>query len=309
MYADLTCDPQYHNGGYTMGIPRNLENIRTLELFAADYIYKYNYILRLPRLVRVVLHSMKIIDLDGDDRAFPNDWGWVSNTIKELEIHQGFRTWNSAPYRLWSNSLQALAKSLPSLSYLRLYHDECTLYPRQSRHLLGFFASQLRTSLRRLVVEDGRINARHPELGHNYLTDDGSAVLDDIKASNIEYLSIDLHTLCTAVHHMSPVEVINAASLPSSLRRLHIRHVEINDMSSVGDTSALLNWDVQTVIYELLRKCPELVNIDLEIRLLRNPDPVAIEGYRKLLASRGVIFNVTIHECPVRRRSSVLCSG
>ena len=291
-----------------MGIPKNLENIKTLELFAVDYIYKYNYILRLPRLTRVVLHSMKIIDLDGDDRAFPNDWGWVSNTVKELEIHQGFRTWNSAPYRLWSNSLQALAKSLPSLSYLRLYHDECTLYPRQSRHLLNFFTSQLRTSLRRLVIEDGRIDARHPELGHNYLTDDGSAVLDEIKASNVEYLSIDLHTLCTTVHHMSTVQVIEAASLPSSLRRLHLRHVEINDMSSVGDTSALLSWDAQTAIYELLRKCPELVTIDLELRLLRNPDYLAIDGYKRLFASRGVTLNVKVHECPAQRRSSILCS-
>ncbi|KAF1964999.1 hypothetical protein BU23DRAFT_36944 [Bimuria novae-zelandiae CBS 107.79] len=298
----------YHRTGYTMGIPRNLENIRTLELFAADYIYKYNYILRLPRLERIVLRSMKIIDLDGDDRAYPIDWGWVSHSVKELEIHQGFRSWNSAPYRLWSNSLQALAKSLPSLSYLRFYHYECTLYPRQSRHLLGFFTSQLRISLRKLVIEDGRIDARHPELGHNYLTNDGSAVLGEIKCSKIEFLSVDLHTLCTAVHHMSLIEAIQAANLPPSLRHLHLRHVEINDMSSVGDTSALLSWDHQTVVLELVRQCPLLVSIDLEIRLLRTPDDSVLESYRATFASQGANFNFLIHECPAQRRAPILCS-
>lgn len=298
----------YHDTGYTMGIPRNLENVRTLELFAADYIYRYNYILRLPHLERVLLHSMKIIDLDGDDRAYPNDWGWVSHSIKELEIHQGFRTWNSAPYRLWSNSLQALAKSLPSLSNLRLYHYECTLYPRQSRHLLGFFQSQLRSSLRKLTIEDGQINARHPVLGHNYLTDDGTAILTEVKTSSIESLSIDLHTMYTAVHHMGLVEAVGAANLPPSLRHLHLRHVEVNDMSSVGDTSTLLGWDPQAVVNELVQECPVLQKVDLELRLLRNPDYTAMEKYRDVFLSRGIQFSIVVHECPKPQRSPILFS-
>lgn len=291
-----------------MGIPKNLENIQTLELFAADYIYKYNYILRLPRLKRVVLHSMKIIDLEGDDRAYPNDWGWISHTVKELEIHQGFRSWNSAPYRLWSNSLQALAKSLPCLSYLRLYHYECTLYPRQSRQLLDFFTSQLRSSLRKLVIEDGRIDAHHPQLGYNYLTDDSLAVLEEIGASNLDYISIDLHTLCSSVHHTDTIQVINTSSLPRSLRHLHVRHVEISDMSSIKDTSALYDWDIQTVADELLRKCPKLAKIELELRLLSSPDHHAIEKYKTVFASIGVLFNVRVHKCPAQRRASILCT-
>jgi hypothetical protein len=290
-----------------MGIPINLENIRTLELFAADYIYKFNYMLRLPQLRRVLLHSMKIIDLDGDDRAYPNDWGWVSHSIKELEIHQGFRAWNSAPYRLWSNSLQALARSLPALSYLRLFHHECTFYPRQSRHLLGFFKSQLRNSLRRLTIEDGRIDARHPELGYNYLSDDTS-ILEDIQASNLEYLSIDLHTLFTRVFHMGLTEAIEAASLPPSLRHLHLRHVEINDMSSVEDTSALIDWNPQTIVKELARKCLSLSRIDLELRLLRKPDYSMLEAYKTAFASEGIRFNILVHGCPAQRRTSIICS-
>lgn len=298
----------YQDTGYSMGIPLHLENIRTLELFAADYIYKYNYILRLPQLRRVVLHSMKIIDIDSDDRAYPNDWGWTSQSIKELEIHQGFRSWNSAPYRLWSNSLQALASSLPALSYLRLYHYECTLYPRQCRHLLSFFKPQLRTSLRSLIVEDGRIDVHHPELGYNYLTDEDPTVLDDIRRSRLESLSIDLHTLCTTVHHMNFVEAIDAASLPSSLRHLHLRHVEVNDMSSVGDTTTLLGWDPEAVAHELSRKCPTLTQVDLEIRLLRTPDRSMLEKYKAVFDAEGIRFNFFVHECPAQRRTSIICS-
>lgn len=297
----------YHDRGYSMGIPVNLENIRTLELFAADYIYKYNYILRLPQLRRVLLHSMKIIDLDGDDRAYPDDWGWMSHSVKELEIHQGFRTC-SAPYRLWSNSLHALARSLPALSYLRLFHYECTFYPRQSHHLLGFFKPQLRSSLRRLTIEDGRIDARHPEFGYNYLSDDASGVLEDITASRIESLSIDLHTLFTRVYSMGLTEAIHAANLPHSLRHLHLRHVEVNDMSSVGDTTTLLGWSPGVVVQELSRKCPALTKIDLEIRLLRNPNPMLLEEYKMVFASRGISFNVIVHECPAQRRTSIVCS-
>jgi hypothetical protein len=278
---------------------RSTWTIRTLELFAADYIYKFNYMLRLPQLKRVLLHSMKIIDLDGDDKAYPNDWGWVSHSIKELEIHQGFRAWNSAPYRLWSNSLQALARSLPALS--------CTFYPRQSRHLLGFFKSQLRTTLRRLTIEDGRIDARHPELGYNYLADDTS-ILEDITASNLEYLSIDLHTLCTRVSHMGLAEAIQAASLPPSLRHLHLRHAEINEMSSLGDTSALVSWNPQTVVKELASRCLSLSKIDIELRLLRDPNHSMLEAYKTAFASQGIRFNIVVHECPAQRRTSIICS-
>ncbi|KAF2441078.1 hypothetical protein P171DRAFT_488649 [Karstenula rhodostoma CBS 690.94] len=298
----------YHNtGGYSMGVPINLGNIRTLELFAADYIYKYNYILRLPQLRRVLLHSMKIIDLDGDDRAYPDDWGWVSHSIKELEIHQGFRAWNSSPYRLWSNSLQALARSMPALSYLRLFHYECTFYPRQSHHLLGFFRPQLRNSLHRLAVEDGRIDARHPEFGYNYLEEDVS-ILEDITASGLEYLSIDLHTLFTRGFHMGLVEAIHAAGLPPSLRYLHLRHTEVNDMSSVGDTSALLDWDPEIVVQELARKCPSLSNIKLELRLLRNPNYDMLERYKTAFASQKIRCNTLVHKCPAQRRTSIICS-
>ncbi|KAL5412555.1 hypothetical protein PMIN04_009807 [Paraphaeosphaeria minitans] len=298
---------QYHNtGGYSMGIPINLNNIRTLELFGADYIYKYNYILRLPQLRRVLLHSMKIIDLDGDDRAYPNDWGWMSHTIKELEIHQGFRTWNSSPYRLWSNSLQALSRSMPALSYLRLYHQECTFYPKQSRHLLGFFRPQLRNSLRRLAVEDGRIDRSHPGLGYNYLAEDVS-ILEDTTASSLEYLSIDLHTLFTRVHHVDLSEAIHTASLPTSLRHFRLRHTEVNDMSSVADTSTLFNWNPEMVVQELVCKCPALSQIDLELRLLRSSDSAMLERYRTAFASQGIRFNTLVHECPSQRRTSIIC--
>lgn len=250
---------------------------------------------------------MKIIDLDGDDKAYPNDWGWVSHTIKELEIHQGFRSWNSSPYRLWSNSLQALARSMPALSYLRLFHYECTFYPRQSRHLLGFFRPQLRNSLRRLAVEDGRIDSRHPELGYNYLAEDVS-ILEDITASGLEYLSIDLHTLFSRVFHIGLTEAIHAASLPPSLRHLHLRHTEVNDMSSVGDTSTLLDWNPQIVVQELARKCPSLSNINLELRLLRNPNRAILEKYRTAFASQGIRFHTLVHDCPAQRRTSIICS-
>lgn len=285
-----------------MGIPINLDNVRTLELFGADYIYKYNYILRLPQLRKVLLQSMKIIDLEGDDKAYPNDWGWVSHSIKELEIHQGFRTWNSSPYRLWRNSLQALANCMPALTALRLFHFECTFYPRQSRHLLGFFRSQLRNSLCRLAVEDGRIDSRHPELGYNYLADDVS-ILEDIYASSLEHLTIDLHTLFTRIYNVGLFEAINTAGLPPSLRHLRLRHTEVN----TRDTSTLLNWDPELTVQELIRKLPSLSSINLELRLLRKPDLAMIETYKTVFESQGIRFNTLIHENPAQRRTSNIC--
>lgn len=300
----------YSKTGYSMSVPTELGNIRTLELFAADYIFKYNYILRLPRVEKVVLYSAKIIDLDGDDNTLPSDWGWTSQSIKELEIHQGFRNWNPTPSRMRRNSLQALARSVPLLERLRLYHYECALYPTQSRQLLAFFTSQLRKQMHVLSIQDGRIDARHPELGHDYLTDDGSAVLDDIKESNLQSLSIDLHILCTTIRHLSLHEAIDAVNLPPTLRYLNLRHVEVNDASSVTDTGALLNWDRQLVVQQIARKCPALAGIDLELRLLRKPHYPTIQGYRESFASIGIVFNVLVHNYSAsRRRSSIICSS
>jgi len=295
--------------GYSMSIPTELGNVRTLELFAADYIYKYNYILRLPQLRRVVLHSAKIIDYDIEDAAFPDDWGWTSSSIKELVLHQGYRHLSSMAMRLRARSLRALSSSMPCLEYIRLYHFECNLFPRQSRHLLAFFAPQLQSSLRQLIIQDGRIDARYPEIGPNYLTDDGMAALADIKTSRLEVLSIDVHILFDTIHNMSLVETINAASLPAALRHLHLRYVEANDMSSVGDTNTMLSWNCNDVAGQIKSKCPLLESINLELRLLKTPDNIAIERYKYALSCTGVQLDVQIHNCPTPRRTSIICSG
>lgn len=290
--------------GYYMGIPTDLGNLRTLELFAADYIFKYNHILRLPQLERVVLNSTKVVqNPDNEDESLLDDWGWTSQSIKELVLH----LWSgpTSSRRLKSNSFRALSRSMPRLESLRIHHYETNLYPCTLRCLAVFFAPQLYESMRRLELRDGRIDAGYPrpERVSNPI-DDGRRFLPILQSAKLEYLFIDFYTFNEVLDDIGGSDTINKASIPPTVRHLAVRYVQFR-----GEiTSDILSWDWQTIAHLVCLKFPVLKRLNLELRLPTKVDDNIISKYEEGFRAVGIVF--TVRDCfrVEKKRSSIICS-
>ncbi|KAF2683223.1 hypothetical protein K458DRAFT_389826 [Lentithecium fluviatile CBS 122367] len=290
--------------GYHMNAPSDLSNLHTLELFASDYVYKYNYILRLPRLRRVCLYSAKLVDVDNEDAVLPNDWGWTSPSIKELVFRSPHRVW-SAPgsLRLRSNSLQALSRSLPRLESLRYEHFETVLNPWQCRALATFFAPQLAGNLRRLELRDGRLDASRVKLRTGVIQIPDMSVIDKIQSSNLDYLSLDWHTLVLEAVDAGPVDGLPPVSSPlKTLRHLTFRYAEAN-------AEKLPPWIPESVLEHVQWRFPALEKIDLELKLRERADNALLQRYVKVFRSAGIELEVLEHNPSTRNTGSITCPG
>jgi len=286
--------------GYHMSIPTDLSNLQSLELFADYYVFKYHFILRLPQLRRVVMHSTKILNLLDEDRVLPNDWGWSSQSIKELVLRLSSRT-GMGRESLISNTLQALSRSLPCLECLRIEHHGTVLDPWEMRYLTAVFTPQLELTLRRLAIVDGQIDTCYPTFVNSIHSNDESAIYK-IQTSNLEYLSIDWHTL-----FIGPEDSACGACSLTTLRHLTLRYVELYASDAPELNPRFLLEYVQL-------RFPFLKRLDLELRSHRPVDHKVLRLYSTTFTSAGIIFNVREHSSitpwtSVRRTGCITSSG
>lgn len=284
--------------GYSMGIPADMRNLKTLELVASTCVFRYNNILRLPRLETIYLSACEVFDNGAEDEGSPNDWGWTSDSIKHLILRPIIRQGPySMPLGLRSHQLQALARSMPRLESLRIEHFGSTLNPKAFLCIAGIFESQLRGSLRRLELCDGRLQGAHRRPIVNRHREDKTGVLDTIQSSKLEYLQIDFTTLFGPRRDMSAMEAIGSAKLPPTLRHLSLRYVEMD----ARDTSTMLKWDGGLLIHEIQNRFPSLERITLELHLFKEPDHHMVEKYEESFSAVGIAFNVLERARPIRR--------
>ncbi|KAF1950444.1 hypothetical protein CC80DRAFT_509781 [Byssothecium circinans] len=132
---------------YKVDVPTDLANLRSLELLAHDLVFKYNYVLRLPQLERLCLNFVDLSD-HNEDTSLPDDWGWISPTVKELVLRLALPAMFALCLR--RRSLSALSRSLPCLEALTIEHSNELVTPILIRRTMAAFSPQLETSLRRL---------------------------------------------------------------------------------------------------------------------------------------------------------------
>ena len=181
-----------------------------------------------------------------------------------------------------SNTLQALSRSLPRLETLQIEHTGTIVDPGEMRYLIGVFAPQLESSLQRLEILDGGIDA-WPKYVNTMYFDDKTAV-DKIQTSKLETLSIDWHTL-----FISPMDYSGRATCPlSSLRHLIFRYVEISGVQIPSTTLHLM-------LEHLRLRYPSLERLDLELRLQEPIDRKVLQHHCTAFESAGTIFNVLEH--------------
>jgi hypothetical protein len=274
--------------GYHMSVPTDLTNLEVLELFAADYVYKYNYVLRLPRLRRVFLTSVKVIEVNDEDTLSPSDWGWTSQSIKELVLHLEHREPELlGSHRLRSNALQALSRSMPHLESLRIEHHDSHLKPWLCRGLAAVFASQLAGSLRRLELHDGRLDTSlTPQLGSYMAQVDDVAAVDKIQASGLEHLSIDWNTLVLATTSSDIIhDPFHVACPLTTLRSLTFRYADV-------EVRGVYTWALEFILEHLQQRFPALEKICLELRLTKKIDSHALQDYATVFVAAGIDFEV-----------------
>jgi hypothetical protein len=260
--------------GYSMSVPIDLGNLQSLELFADHFVFKYHFILRLPRLRRVVMRSTKISSQFDEDAGMSDGWGWTSPSIKELVFCVGGQR-ETGRANLLSNTLKALSRSLPNLESLRIEQTSIDLDPGKTRYLIGVFAPQLELNLRQLEIVDGQI-VSCPRLVSMSVHDDLSAI-DRIQHSKLEYLRVDWHTLFDTRYSRRRYN-----SLPT-LRHLMMRYVEIEGIE-------IPDWSPSIVLDNLRCRFPSLQTLVVEVRLRKPMDQVALQEYRSVFQSAGIVF-------------------
>jgi hypothetical protein len=274
--------------GYHMSVPTDLSNLQSLELHATDFVYKYNYILRLPRLRRVCLKDISVLDEKNEDPILPNNWSWTSQSIKELALHLKYGLLDCGYIGLMTNSLQALSRSMPHLESLHIQHHETILSPWTCRALAAIFTPQLAGTLRRLELCDSLPSLFHPKLEYHSDQIDDLSLIDKIQASGLECLLIDWHTLTLKTNESTSVYDRSHAACPlTTLRCLTLRFVEI-------DTEQLPTWDPGVLEYVQLR-FPSLERINLELRLREKADYGVLQKFAKLFDAAGIVFEVQQH--------------
>ncbi|KAF2644160.1 hypothetical protein P280DRAFT_226144 [Massarina eburnea CBS 473.64] len=296
-------------GGYSMGVPTDLNNLRSLELFAEDLVFKYNYILRLPQLQRVCLNATAVVDYHQEDMTWPDNWGWTSYSIKELILRPCIRSmvdrrWD-IPLLLRSNSLTALSRCMPALEALTIEH-----FNPENHHKIGFrvlaifFVPQLSGSLRRLEIRDGCLNPTDVGSGLTPLLNpqDSKAIFEGIGASALTHLAIDLGTfrhgnVCEDLFDLA------MGSMPTLLRRLTLHY---DDTSSTGIIASILEWDIKIVVQQVRCRCPKLTEIDLDLRINGGSkiDRPILQQYKEEFQAVGINFHIPEHKySPPNNRS------
>jgi hypothetical protein len=278
--------------GYHMSVPTDLSNLQSLEIFAADYVYKYNYILRLPRLRRVCLNSIHVVEQNGEDAVLPNDWCWTSHSIRELVLRLVQRgPGPPGSQRLWSNSLQALSRSMPFLESLRIEQYENGLNPWLCRGLVSMFAPQLAGPLRRFELCDGNFDTVSvPLMGLLMAQVDSITAIHEIQASNLEHLTIDWSTLFHGTNnpHFSD-ELSNVPCPLMTLRYLNLRYAELIP----GPESVI--WNPETILKFVQRRFPAVEKVQLELKLHEEVNREIIQEYMALFEATEIDFEVLEH--------------
>jgi hypothetical protein len=281
--------------GYHMDLPTDFGHLRSLELVAYDSIFKYNYILRLPRLERVFLHSIEVLFYDDEDAGLPNDWGWTSQSIKELILRPTDLNPCRRPQPLFrENSLSALSRSLPLLEALTIERFTITSNRNRCRSLAAFFTPQIEDHLRPLKIYDGGVDAitQNRTFPRNRPSAGTIAFFQSVKASRLEHLAIDIYVFfyCTVEGSLPDF------SIPKSIRQLTLRYLE--DTSRNEITTILDNWESAAVVQHARHSYPLLQEIHLELDLagVRQADNTILQRYKREFHDVGIDFHFLVHE-------------
>lgn len=287
--------------GCFMDVPTDLGNLRTLELFACELAYKYHYIFRLPRLETVVLVNIKVIDEEFEDERFEDDWGWTSSSIKELVLRPANSFWQPAMPQLYANCLCALSRSMPRLESLKIH---TSTDPRTER-LLGFFARQISSSLRRLELHDEHNDPTTMHLRRSRNPKDFKWMRETLQEARLDHLTIDVFTLFDASNEMTAAEAMMNAGLPPSVRHLNLR---FDDPRNRDESTSLYDWDCKTLVSLIRSHLRYLETINLELLLRGNANLNVIERYREEFRNVEISFFVTLHQSPPQEIGLITCS-
>ncbi|PVH95336.1 hypothetical protein DM02DRAFT_163364 [Periconia macrospinosa] len=276
---------------YTMAEPTDFGQVTRLELYAGKMVFQYNYLLRLPRLETVCLNGLDIYDPYREDSSLSRDWKWTSSTIKNLVLRP-FRGpkggWGPNLVLDRENSLTALAHSMPNLESLTIDQSGEHLNPSSLFRLLSFFDEQLRGSLRRLELKDGKATQetlRPPYIESLYDRDE--AMFAGIRESSVEELLIDSHVF---LHVEREVPLLDPACIPKSVRSLDIRHRDTPFGNPAMDMWELRDQDVVDLVTGIKNARPCLESIFLEVIARTKIENSILDTYRAAFRDVGIRF-------------------
>lgn len=279
------------SSSYQMGVPSDLTRLRSLELCAHAMVFEYNYILRLPQLETVRLNELHVYDADETDPPNrPDDWGWVSKSIKSLTLRPEmleYHRWGTAVHPLRTNSLVALARCMPNLETLVIKQLEKYVVPGRFRQLYMFFEEQIRGSVRRLELRDGPASY----VNEGIFVADGfdRAAIHDIAQSGISDLAIDSHLFLRTIPEAS---LVDEAVIPASVRRLIVRHTDTGNGDELMRMWNMHGSQLVEVVARIRASFPLLEFFKLKLGSPAIFTDDALRAYKRSFADVGIDFRV-----------------
>ncbi|KAF2002076.1 hypothetical protein P154DRAFT_574392 [Amniculicola lignicola CBS 123094] len=203
-----------------------LPSLKALTLNALSWNFTtMEYILHLPCLQTLALDPFHLTCRDPGEceSALDGRYEWAESPVKYLSIHPIVRN-NPQPWH--TTFLKTYLSKMSNLETLAIQPSVEFFGPYSCRYLLNLFSTQLRTSLRRLEFLDVAHDRENGDTDNAALSPDYKGTLDDLQASNIEYLKIEVGCLRQPEQRWPSKDAIQQLKIPPSVRHLELWDVD-----------------------------------------------------------------------------------